>query len=204
MLQKIPLRVTTHSKLRPSISERLKKNLRKKTGKKLKQSLSDTLPLVKSSDVNGFEGEQQETEDAHQGGQEDERTVPVRRKRKLKKRISEDRIPLLHSDAENSISDEPRDSWMDSVDLGGGTSAENDEHKQMSKERTNVKLRKVGGKRVSGIVSKTGRGGGVGVARNDSGGGSGGVGTSRWISDEKRRKRIDHRKLRRQRNKVSS
>ena len=196
--------MTTHSKLKPSILEKLKKNLRKKTEKKLKQYLSDTLPLLKTINVNDFEGEQQEAEDTYQEAHEKERIVPVRRKRTLKKKISKDRTPLLHSNAESSLSDESRDSWMDSVNLGGGTSTENNDHIQMSRERTNVKPRKVGGKRVSRIVSKTGGGGEVSVARDDSGGGSGGVSTSRRMSDEKRRKRIEHRKLRRQRRKVSS
>ena len=57
-MKKSILKVTTEAKLTPHLSERLKKKLRKKTGRKLKRSLSDTIPLLKSSELNDPEGDQ--------------------------------------------------------------------------------------------------------------------------------------------------
>lgn len=89
------------------------------------------------------------------------------------------------------------------MDLGGGTLAENGGERKKDLKVKSAKRRKVREKE-SGYRERSEKGGGggmVGVAN----GGSNGVGPGRQgAMDERRRKRIEQRKLRRQRSKVSS
>ena len=207
-MKKSILKVTTEAKLTPHLSERLKKKLRKKTGRKLKRSLSDTIPLLKSSELNDPEGDQAiDSEPLGKRKAKEKKAMALgSRKRKVKRRLSEDRVPLLHSSSESSLSDEPERGWpegRESVDLGGGMLAENGGERKNDLKVKSAKRRKVREKE-SGYREHSGKGGGGGMVEVASGG-SNGVGPGRQgAMDERRSKRIEQRKLRRQRSKVSS
>ena len=257
-VRKVELKVTQKEKLGLCLSEKVKKKLESVTGKKLKRSLSDTVGLLepcqsdsgsaheepgnvkspkklksqnrdKTRRKSGSEKKEQEEDASEEGGRERRLAEGVKkRKRKI---VSEDRVPLLHSSSDSSLSDEVGD-WevpgeSDSGEGGSGdgdggreevagdgkceaengidveTATTNGKSEAKKKTSTRVKVGKRwvkaggSGPEQPAVVGNGGREG------EKEGWGSGRRGR-RTVDDERRKKRIEHRKLRRQRKKVSS
>ena len=202
------LKVTREKKLRPHLSERLTKKLRKTTGRQLKRSLSDTIPLLKSSELNDSEGDQAIDSEPleRQKVREKKASALGSRKRKVKRRLSEDRVPLLHPESESSLSDEPGSGWAgggESVDLGGCTLAESDGDRKKILKVKSTKRRKVSEKE-SGYREHRVKGREGNVVGVTNGGNYGVDPSHQGEVNERRRRRIEQQKLRRQRSKVCS
>ena len=257
-VRKGELKVTQKEKLGPRLSEKVKKKLKSMTGKKLKRSLSDSVGLLEpcQSDSgsaheepgnvkspkklksqnrdkkSGSEKKEHEEDASEEGGGERRLAEGVKkRKSKQRKIVSEDRVPLLHSSSDSSLSDEVGD-WggpgesdsgeggsgdgdggREEVDGDGKCEAENGidvetattNGKSEAKKKTSTRVKvgkrwvKAGGSgpEQPAVVGNGGREG------EKEGWGSGRRGR-RTVDDERRKKRIEHRKLRRQRKKVSS
>ena len=256
-IKKGGLKVTQQEKLGPNLPERVKKKIKKATGKQLRSSLSDKVALLEfdenesmHKDVIKRRGRESSKSNAcskrrkRMGTAPDMRTAETNthlkckkrknlRSRKSKKRrtTSGDRVPLLHSDSDSSLSDEREKGFsrdcedsdsgddVEEVNVGEGGQCDQEEvESEMSEEVTSKKKRN---KKVLSRVrvgkhwvkagsgqSFTGQGVSVLTGEGEEGegekGGEGATGkTKRRIDEEKRKKRIEHRRLRRQRKKVN-